>query len=90
MIPITEIIDANIYSQDDAGFLLGSGFTKKAARETIRSACQNGQLESSFWRKRWWFTGHQSKLWVLRCSGAEVKVPVEDHASPIAQVVASG
>jgi len=90
MIPITKITDANIYSQDDAGFLLGSGFTKKAARETIRSACQNGQLESRFWRKRWWFTGRQFKLWVRRCFGAEIRLPVEDHASPIAKVGASG
>ena len=30
MIPVNDIIPGNIYSQDDASFLLGEGFTKAA------------------------------------------------------------
>jgi hypothetical protein len=71
MIALSEIVDDDLYSQDDASLLLGEGFTERAAREAIRSACQAGQIESSQWRKRWWFTGRQFKAWVRRWFGAE-------------------
>ena len=90
MIPLDQIIDVNLYSQDDAVFLLGRGFTGKAAREAIRSACKSGQLEGIQWRKRWWFTGCAFKAWVKRWFGADTGAAADDGLRPIARVVVSG
>ena len=57
MIPIDRITPGNLYSQDDAAFLLGDGFSPKAAREAVCEACRSGQLPHRRWRKRYWFTG---------------------------------
>ena len=73
MIPIAQIIPENLFSQDDAKFLLGEGFTKDAAREVIREACRSGQLKNKRWRRRYWFTGREFLEWVSRWFGAEIK-----------------
>ena len=70
MIPVNEIIPHNLYSQDDAGFLLGEGFTKKAAREAICAACRSGDLRNAQWRKRYWFSGRSFVEWVRGWFGA--------------------
>ncbi len=33
MIPVTDIVRENLYSQDDAEFLMGNGFSEDAALE---------------------------------------------------------
>ena len=38
MIPVDQIIEGNLYSQDDATFLLGEGFGDKVAREIFCAA----------------------------------------------------
>ncbi len=73
MIPIDQIIPENLFSQDDAEFLLGEGFTKDAAREALREACRSGQLKSKRWRRRYWFTGREFVNWVSRWFGAEIR-----------------
>jgi len=64
VIPIDKVIPGNLYCQDDAQFLLGSGFSKAAAKEAISEAARAGQLTSKQWRKRWWFTGRAFLEWV--------------------------
>jgi hypothetical protein len=73
MIPIGQIIPENLFSQDDAEFLLGKGFTKDAAREVIREACRSEQLKNKRWRRRYWFTGREFLEWVSRWFGAEIE-----------------
>jgi len=72
MIPIGQIVEGNLYSQDDARLLLGNGFTAKAAREVICQACRSGQLKNKHWRRRYWFTGHEFLKWVSTWFGAGV------------------
>lgn len=69
MIPLDDIVPANLYTQDDAMFLLGDGFTKKAAREAICEACRSGDLPAKEWRRRYWFTGRDFLEWVRRWFG---------------------
>ena len=57
MIPVDQISPGNYYSQDDACFLLGDGFSKRAAKETICAACRSGELQCRKHIKRYWFTG---------------------------------
>jgi hypothetical protein len=73
VIAADETISENLYSQDDALFLLGEGFTKEAAREAICEACRSGELESRMWRRRYWFTGCVFLEWVSRWFQAEVE-----------------
>ena len=84
MIPIAEILPQNLYSQDDARFLLGEQFGEKAAKEAILEACRAGQIESRKWRKRYWFTGRCYLEWVSRWAGPEV-LPMP--AQPIDEAV---
>ena len=70
MIPISQIIPDDLYSQDDAEFLLGEGFTRKAAREAICAACRSSDLRNAQWRKRYWFTGRDFIEWVRGWFGA--------------------
>jgi len=72
MIPVDKVIPGNLYCQDDAQFLLGSGFSKAAAKEAISEAARAGQLTSKQWRKRWWFTGREFLVWVSRWFGTEI------------------
>ena len=72
MIPINDIAAENLYSQDDAQFLLGDGFTKDAAREAICEACRAGDLEAKRFRKRWWFTGREFLVWVSGWFGEDL------------------
>jgi len=72
VIPVDQIVPENLYSQDDALFLLGDGFTKDAAREAICEACRAGEMECSNWRRRYWFTGAAFLEWVARWSGVAV------------------
>ena len=91
MIPIDKIIPANLYSQDDATFLLGTGFTEEAARETLCEACRSGQLTAQQWRKRWWFSGAEFLAWVSRWYGSEVKIDKDaDEEDPLARVLPLG
>ena len=64
MIQITEIKPTNLYSQADAEFLLGDGFSKKAAKEHISKACRSSELKASKNLGRWWFTGDDFLKWV--------------------------
>ena len=73
MIPIDQIIPGNPYSQDDAVFLMGEGFSEDAAKEIVCEACRSGQLKASKWRKRWWFAGRAFVEWVARWFGAEIE-----------------
>lgn len=91
MIPIDKIIPANLYSQDNAQFLLGNGFSKAAAKEAICEACRSGQLESKRWRRRYWFTGHEFLAWVARWFGSEFTVDIDaDEEAPLARVLPLG
>lgn len=81
MIPVAQIIAANLYSQDDAEFLLGEGFSEKAAREVICEARRSGQLPSTQWRRRFWFTGASFLAWVGRWFGLPVGEIEEEVAS---------
>lgn len=87
MIPVNDIIPGNIYSQDDASFLLGEGFTKAAAREAICEACRSGQLRSASWRRRYWFTGRAFLEWASRWFGTEIATD-DDRADPTADRLA--
>ena len=69
MIPINEIVKSNLYCQDDAQFLLGAGFTKRAAKELICESCRTGDLPNHFHRKRYWFTGEDFLGWVRSWAG---------------------
>jgi hypothetical protein len=69
MIPVEQIVQVNLYSQDDACFLMGDGFTAKSAKEAICQACRTGQLENRLWRKRYWFTGRAFLEWLRRWFG---------------------
>lgn len=71
MIPVSQIVPQNLYSQDDAELLLGGGFSRKAAREAICEACRSGQLRSTQWRKRYWFSGKAFLEWVGQWFGSE-------------------
>jgi len=82
MIPITEIIPQNLYSQDDGPFLLGDGFTKKASREVICEACRSNELQCRQWRRRFWFTGADFLSWVSAWSG--LPVPSEPPEKTVA------
>lgn len=64
MIPMADIIPGNLYSQDDATFLLGEGFSKRGAREAITEACRSGALPARLWRRRYWFRGADFLEWV--------------------------
>jgi len=64
VIPVKEIESANLYSQDDARFLLGNGFTAKAAKEHITGACRARELKAAKSLGRWWFTGEAFLAWV--------------------------
>ncbi len=72
MIPIDEIRAENLYSQHDAEFLLGKGFSKRGAKEFVREACHSGQLSNRFYRKRYWFTGAAFLEWVGKWSGIDL------------------
>ena len=72
MIPVADILPQNLYSQDDAPFLLGEGFTEDAAREAICEACRAGELKGQQWRKRWFFSGAEFLAWVSRWFGTQV------------------
>ena len=72
MIPISEVVPENLYSQDDALFLLGSGFTKRAAKELLCEVCRKGELSHSYFRKRYWFTGREFLEWVAKWFGREI------------------
>jgi len=72
VIPLDSIAPGNLYSQDDAPFLLGEGFTPEAAREAICGACRSGQIAHREWRRRYWFTGRAFLEWVGREIGVEV------------------
>jgi len=86
VIPIDQIIPGNPYSQDDAAFLMGEGFTEAAAKEAICEACRSGNLESRKWRRRYWFSGRNFLSWVSRWFGAEVGV-ADDGNSDLAHPV---
>jgi hypothetical protein len=73
MIPVAEIVPENLYSQDDAEFLLGDGFTPKAARQVIGEACRSGNLISHKWGRRHFFAGREFLVW-LRQNGLPVGV----------------
>ncbi len=91
MIPIEQIVPENLYSQDDATFLLGTGFTEDAAREAITEACRSGQLASRSWRRRYWFTGREFMAWIARWFGTEVTVDTEaDEDAPLRASFLSG
>jgi len=72
VIPVDKIIPKNLYSQDDALFLLGDGFTKDAAKEAVCEASRSGALVAQQWRKRWWFTGAEYLKWVSTWFGSAV------------------
>ena len=69
MIPISKITPSDIYSQEDAPFLLGNGFSQKAARQTITKACLRGDLKAVMRLRRYWFTGKEFLDWVKRTFG---------------------
>lgn len=71
MIPVSAVVSENIYTQHDAAFLLGAGFTGKAARETICRACRNGELRAKLHLRRYWFSGRAFLKWVRDWFGAE-------------------
>lgn len=71
MIPLTEIVDDNLYCQGDAPFLLGVGFTEDSARKEIREACRNKEIQSKYRKRKYWFTGKAYKIWVLGWFGSE-------------------
>jgi hypothetical protein len=71
MIPITDLVPENLYSQEDAPFLLGTGFSEDAAREAICAACRAGQLVNVRWRRRYWFSGRAFLDWVASWFGDE-------------------
>lgn len=64
MIQINNIVAENLYSQRDASFLLGNGFTKKAARQMISEACREKQLNANKYKRQYWFTGADFLEWV--------------------------
>jgi hypothetical protein len=93
VIPIDTIILDNPYSQDDAMFLMGEGFTEGAAREVVCEACRSGQLKASKWRNRWWFSGRAFVEWVTRWFGAETETQDgrgEEGQGPLARVLPLG
>ena len=63
MIPISEIDDEDIFSQKDAPFLMGQGFSEKSAKETICRACRSGELQAKVYMRRYSFTGKDFKAW---------------------------
>ena len=75
MVPMSQINDEDIYSQDDAPFLLGQGFSAKAAREAICKACRNGELRSKIYMRRYSFTGRDFKSWAKRKMVVTAKAP---------------
>ena len=77
MIPVSKIMPENLYSQDDGQFLLGQGFSVKAAREVILEACRSGQLSATSWKKRYWFSGKDFFEWVMRWYGSQVGQIIE-------------
>lgn len=81
MIPVSEVTPENLYSQDDAQFLLGEGFSRKAAREAIREACKTGELRSSKWRGRSWFSGQSFLTWIREWPAATAR-PTSSLQSP--------
>ena len=85
MIPVDSIHVDNLYSQDDATFLLGDGFTEKAAREAICEACRSKELAGRHWRKRYWFTGRAFLAWLRTWFGPEISIPAEPCTEPIAE-----
>ena len=91
MIPIGQIVEGNLYSQDDARLLLGNGFSAKAARDVICEACRSGELNNRSWRRRYWFTGREFMDWVSRWFGAEIEAPScgEEGPSHLAKIMPS-
>ena len=81
MIQITDIKPQNLYSQNDAEFLLGDGFSKKAAKEHISQACRLGELKASKNLGRWWFTGDEFLKWVR----VHIQGKIEALDSPAAE-----
>lgn len=75
MVPMSQINDEDVYSQDDAPFLLGQGFSAKAAREAICRACRSEGLQSKFYMRRYCFTGKDFKAWVKRNMCDPAKTP---------------
>lgn len=85
MIPVDKIASRNLHSQADAPFLLGEGFTPKAARSAICSACIAGELPSRKWSKRHWFYGRDFLDWIRR----RLAPPDTDGATGVEKTVAS-
>lgn len=71
MIPLSQIKDEDLFCQDDAKFLMGAGFTEKAARKQICRACKCGALVSKYFQRRYWFSGMAFKKWVKSWFGSE-------------------
>ena len=69
MIPLSDIILENVYSQDDASYLLGDGFSKVAAKQQICNACKSGTLKACKFARRWCFTGAAFLEWTKKWLG---------------------
>ena len=63
MIPIRDIIPENVYSQDDASFLLCDGFSEIGAKQQICNACKSKDLKARKYARRWWFSGSAYLEW---------------------------
>jgi hypothetical protein len=72
VIPLTTIESGVLYSHHDAEFLLGAGFSKRAAQEVIKEACRTGNLDARTWRRRWWFSGDAYIAWVQWWFGSDI------------------
>ena len=75
MVPMSQINDEDIFSQSDAPFLMGDGFSAKAAREAICRACRNEGLQSKFYMRRYCFTGRDFKEWARLKMVVAAKTP---------------